>query len=545
LFDCARLQEKPKDRTPAQVLKTKDVREMPIVKNPFLYEDRNWLVLNKPTGLSTHTPRKGDLGLVEWLKLHQDREIHICSRLDKGTSGVLVLALSPEANALAEKIHNQGQARKTYYFISDREPTKGKSWTCRKYLDARPCSTSFELIRGANGYFLFRAVIARGRRHQIRRHAAVSGVPILGDGEHGGTPFPRLCLHCGAVFWPEVTKKLAVEFPRSFEWLLAGRSRTLIEAAVAYERRMGLLETVSDAFRLVHRGELSDIPCAIDLYGQWLCITGFDEKLPSKKLNSSLRPVLDYYKKLFGCKGGLIRTHRADPHHRELFGDVIHWGEPPPETFLIREHDLLFEVALNDTQHAGLFLDQRDSRRRIWQAAHGKRVANLFSFTCSFSAAAVKGGAETVFSIDSAAGCLDRGKNNFDHNDLSKGGRGKFIQEDVRKWLARQRRKKLDNEEDFQTWDLIICDPPVFASTGKGQSFSVEKAWPKMAEDIREILSENAVALFANNHMRGSEEFYTGELKKCFSRVTRLYPPFDFPQQPGTPAHVRIYWCEA
>ena len=97
----------------------------PAVKSPFLYQDRHWLVVDKPTGLSTHTPRHGELGLAEWLRLHHGLEVHICSRLDKGTSGVLVFALNPEASSRAEDIHSRDQARKIYYFISDREPPQG------------------------------------------------------------------------------------------------------------------------------------------------------------------------------------------------------------------------------------------------------------------------------------------------------------------------------------------------------------------------------------------------------------------------------------
>jgi len=515
-----------------------------LVKSPFLYQDRNWLVVNKPTGLSTHTPRVGELGLVEWLRLHHDLEVHVCSRLDKGTSGVLVLALSPEASARAEDIHRTNLARKNYYFISDREAPREENWTCRQKLDDKACSTTFMTLRRGNGFTLFRAEISRGRRHQIRRHAALSGVPILGDEEHGGAPFSRLCLHCGEVVWPEVRETLAAGLPRSFEWLLSGQSPILIEAAVAFERRLGWLQTVSDAFRLIHRGELAALPCAIDLFGSWLCVSGLDEKIPAEKLRADLKPVLDYLGNLFVCQGGMLRTHRIDPHHRELFGDVSYWGEPPPASFLVREHDLVYEIVLNDTQHVGLFLDQRDSRRRLWQAARGKRVANLFSFTCSFSAAAIRGGAETAFSVDAAGGCLERGKRNFAHNNLSEGGRGKFVCEDVRKWLARQKRKKRDNPGSFQAWDLVVCDPPVFASIGKGQSFSLEKAWPDLVEDIRCILADNGAALFANNHRSGSERYYFDELKKHFPRVTRLHPPFDFPERSGSPVHVRIYWCE-
>jgi 23S rRNA G2069 N7-methylase RlmK/C1962 C5-methylase RlmI len=515
------------------------------VRNPFLYQDENWLVANKPTGLSTHAPEEGALGLTEWLKLHHGLRVHICSRLDKGTSGVLLFALNSAASALAEKIHGSHQARKTYDFISDRAPNRGPAWTCRQNLDGKPCSTTFRVLRQGQGLTLFRAVISHGRRHQIRRHAALSGIPILGDSEHGGTSFPRLCLHCSETRWPPIAEKLSAGLPQSFHWLLDGQDRTLIETAVAFERRLGWLLTVSDAFRLVHRGELSELPCAVDLYGPWLCVSTEEGPLGTSALKNTLKPALAYLEKLFRCKGGIIRTHRTDPHHRELFGEVCCWGEPIPPAFWVREHDLFYEAALNDRQHVGLFLDQRDSRRRLCLAAADKRVANLFAFTCSFSATAIHGGAETAFSVDAAAGCLDRGKHNFARNGLAEDGRAKFIREDVRQWLARQKRRKNELGKNFQAWDLIVCDPPVFASTGKGRAFVLEKAWPELVQDVRAILADDGSALFANNHRSGNEEFYAAELRKFFAKVTRLRPPFDFPERPGNPPQVRIFWCEA
>ena len=83
----------------------------------FLYHDKHWLVVNKPSGISTHRAHEGDLGLVEWLSLHHDLEVHVCSRLDKGTSGVLLFALSPEAVAEAQTVHEEERAEKSYFFI--------------------------------------------------------------------------------------------------------------------------------------------------------------------------------------------------------------------------------------------------------------------------------------------------------------------------------------------------------------------------------------------------------------------------------------------
>ncbi len=303
----------------------------------------------------------------------------------------------------------------------------------------------------------------------------------------------------------------------------------------AIERRAGL-EKLTDAYRLVHREEVGAF--SVDRYGDWLLVTGYDESLPSrdllKKIGSGLREI--------PCKGGIVRTNRRDPHNRKLFSDLVSFGDPAPDSFFVTEHGLRYEISLNAAQHPGLFLDQRDSRRRVLKEAEGKRVANLFAFTCSFSVAAVAGGAEVAFSVDLAAGCLERGKRNFEANGLAEGGRGKFIKEDARKWLSRQVRRKEADSGNFPAWDLIICDPPVFAAAPKrGSAFSVEKEWPLLAESIREILAPDGAALFANNHRGGDDGFYFSTLQASFSRVESIPPPPDFPTIANP--HVRTYRC--
>ena len=67
-----------------------------ISKTVLLYCNNKWLVIHKPTGISTHAVNQGALGIAEWMELHHNIKVYICSRLDKGTSGVLVFALTPE-----------------------------------------------------------------------------------------------------------------------------------------------------------------------------------------------------------------------------------------------------------------------------------------------------------------------------------------------------------------------------------------------------------------------------------------------------------------
>ncbi len=506
----------------------------------FFYKDKNWLVVWKPSGISTHSAHEGDLGLVEWLELHHDEHVYTCSRLDKGTSGLLLFARSPELVADAQTIHETEQSRKTYFFLAGQ--SSRTLWSSTKSLDGKSCQTDFEKIQSGSVYCLYKAVIRRGRRHQVRRHAAASGIPLLGDEEYNGENFCRLSLHCSEIDWPGIEQPLKAGIPGWFLSCLNGITPEATALALA-EKRYPFLATISDCCRLIHRGEYSAEDMAIDKFGEWLCVTGFDESLPAKQLLKRLKVLLTPLTVLCDIRGGVVKTNLRDPHKKKLFADLAGWGEKVPESFLVREHDLHFGVRLNDRQHVGLFLDHRDSRKKIALRAKNKRVANLFAFTCSFSIHALAAGAEVVFSVDLAAGCLKRGQESVAINQLAEGANAKFIKEDVRKWLARQLRRKQKDPEAYDLFDLLICDPPVFASAAKGKSFHVEKEWPNLVRHASEILSADGVALFSNNHQAGSEAFYYDTLCANFVKVIRLNPPLDFPQVAGYPSHVRIYWC--
>ncbi len=506
----------------------------------FLYQDNNWLIVNKPSGISTHSAHDGDLGMVEWLRLHHDVKVYTCSRLDKGTSGVLLFGLHQQAVAEAQTIHEQEQSQKNYYFIAGK--TSHSSWDCTKNLDNKPCKTHFSKIREGAVYTLYKAVIHRGRTHQIRRHAAASGIPILGDTQYKGAGFSRLCLHCYELDWPGIKQTVKIDPPDWFKLCLDGISKEAAVLATA-EKRYPFLSAITDCCRLIHRGEFSH-NVAIDKYGDWLCVTGFDESLPAEQLLKQMHPTLSSLAQSCNCLGGVVKTNLRDPHKRKLFADIATWGKPIPESFCVHEHGLQFNVQLNERQHTGLFLDHRDSRRRIAKAAKGKRIANLFAFTCSFSVYTLAAGAQLVVSVDLAAGCLKIGRENIRMNQLLHAGNTKFIKDDVRKWLARQCRKKQSDPAGFDYFDLIICDPPVFASSGKGKRFHVEKEWSALARNVHDILADDGIALFSNNHQSGSASFYSDALKKIFPMVTRINPPLDFPQIAGQPSHVRIYWCK-
>ena len=139
----------------------------------------------------------------------------------------------------------------------------------------------------------------------------------------------------------------------------------------------------------------------------------------------------------------------------------------------VHEGDLSFRANLSDYLDTGLFLDARKKRAIIQNEAAGKRVLNLFAYTCSLSAAAAKGGALQVDSVDLSNTYLEWGKVNFalngfqaalmdgkDYSRLNKTEKYFLIRADVLLFLQHAKRAGVK-------WDLIILDPPSFSNSKK------------------------------------------------------------------------------
>jgi len=134
----------------------------------------------------------------------------------------------------------------------------------------------------------------------------------------------------------------------------------------------------------------------------------------------------------------------------------------------VHEGDLVFRVNLSDYLDTGLFLDARRKRALIRAAATGKRVLNLFAYTCSLSVCAAKGGASQVDSVDLSKTYLEWGRINFAlngleaHNAEALGnyaiGGSNLIRTDVIQFINQAGKSGL-------RWDLVILDPPSFSNS--------------------------------------------------------------------------------
>jgi|GEM_PF-359437 len=542
----------------------------------LLHADDHWYVVNKPTHISTHGAWEGDLALVEWLALHREKSLFVCSRLDKGTSGVLVFARTKEASGEAQRIHEDEASEKRYVFVSrvasSSVAPERSTWVEESPLDGKSARTEFRFLERVGNAAFFEATIKRGRTHQIRIHASRSGVPLLGDTEYGGAPFPRLMLHCAEVHWPRAAMQGATlgatqsapvahhtwtaPLPHSFEVLRADATAATpahLSIACAHDRRLSYPASIASAYRVLHRGE-AELPgvrgeVAIDRYGKFLSVWWYGEPLVAGSQAFVERErALDSICESEGARGAVVREMNRDAHKRGLVGGVSFVGQKPPAEFTVEEHGQEFVVSLTERQHLGLFLDQRDNRRRVFLAAKGARVANLFSYSCSFSVFAAAAECEVVFSVDAAESALALGKRNFEHNHLVASRRGKFVAEDVRAFLDRQMRKA-EREGDKALFDIVVCDPPTFSSTRELGTFHVAEEWEQLARGCESLLKQGGVAYFSTNHRAAEHDAYESTLRAIFHSVTRFSAPMDFPEFDGQASttsvgtHVKLFCC--
>jgi 23S rRNA G2069 N7-methylase RlmK/C1962 C5-methylase RlmI len=509
---------------------------MPQALSGCLFENDDWLVVDKPTGVSTHGAFPGDVALQEWIQLHWDKTTHVCSRLDKGTSGVLIFAKTAAASARAQRVHEALSSQKEYVFLSHARLLESE-FQSNEPLDGALCETRFRFLQAVGNAFLYAATIQRGRMHQIRRHASKAGIPVLGDVDYGGKPAERLFLHCHKTRWPEIEAMLESPLPESF--LVTNLLQRAV--SVALERRGKLLSGICNAFRCVHRGEIP-VDCAIDRYANCLCVWDYESEKSEEEVVNQIAPVAEVICERLKVSGWVLKRSVRNPHTRKLVASQRVFGEAPPPWFDVHEHGFKFRVTLTEAQHVGLFLDQRDNRRFLFKNVLAKRVANLFSYTCSFSVFAAAGEAEVVFSVDVAKKYLDVGVANFELNSLSERRSGKFVAEDVRSWLARQDRKR-DREGEKALFDAIVCDPPTYSSTATQGEFSVAEEWEHLARQCARILRPSGFVLFSNNHRAGERSNYEDVLKRYFARVERRSQPLDFPQMIKEPDHVKLFLC--
>jgi 23S rRNA (cytosine1962-C5)-methyltransferase len=489
-----------------------------------IYEDEHLLVVNKPSGINTHKPdRFAPDGVHEWL-LKRRPGLSIMHRLDKDTSGVLVFGRTQRANQSLARQFESHTIGKEYLLLSSARPSRGK-------FQARTAGTitEFEFVQPHGQFFLVTARPVTGKTHQIRRHAADCGFPILGDTKYGGEPAPRLMLHARAIMFehPQTheTLRLEASVPAAFD--------EIDPVVAAKEFRDALFDEDTDSFRLISGAADESPDVVVDSYAGNLLVQWQTEGV--KQRGATLVDALRER-----CGPRTIYEQLVTKQKRTTPTYV--WGELTPERFAIRECGLTFLVGFREGLSTGIFLDQRENRwRLLTMKLATKTLLNCFSYTCAFSVAAAKAGATTA-SIDLSKNYLAWGQENFRANGLEPAVHS-FLVGDVFEWLRRFEKRQ-------QRWDIIILDPPTFSTTKKGRSFRAARDYQELEELAMRVLAPGGTLLCSTNQRTFAADEFEATLRAAAKRCGRVIAslefetlPFDFRLAEGERSYLKTLWA--
>lgn len=192
---------------------------------------------------------------------------------------------------------------------------------------------------------------------------------------------------------------------------------------------------------------------------------------------------------------------------------------PLPDALNAKRGSLYFSLHLGQQQNTGFFLDMEPGRQWLESRAVGKRVLNLFAYTCAFSVVGVAAGATKVVNVDMSRAALNLGRTNHQINCLPKEA-SEFLAEDILKSWGRIKRRG--------PYDLVILDPPTYQ---KG-SFIAEKDYVKLVRRLPELMPEGGQVLACLNAPELPTDFLVSQFNDACPSATlveRLAPSPDFP----------------
>lgn len=325
----------------------------------------------------------------------------------------------------------------------------------------------------------------------------------------------------------------------------------LVNAAIA--RREALLSALhaegTTCYRVLHGATEGAPGLAVDRYGPVLLVQTWRDPLGDAELDG----IAAAAERALGP--GLVPVW----NHRPRGGAIPYerFAPCPIDAAEGRELGLAYDVR---PRHRGrdplLFLDLRVGRRRVRDASAGRRVLNLFAYTCGVGVAALAGGATRVLNVDFADSALRVGRDNAARNGLSEGF--ETLREDVLPSIrqlaglppgGRRGRRPRFTRLDPEAYDLVVLDPPRWATSAFG---AVD-----LVRDYATLFKPAVLATAPGGHLLATNQVASVDrddwldgLRRTAAKAGRplgdvevLAPEADFPSPDGRPP-LKIAWIE-
>lgn len=180
----------------------------------ILFEDDALIIIDKPAGMPVHGGSHLSAGLIEMLRLMrpQQKTLELVHRIDKGTSGCLMIAKKRSALVALQQMLRENKITKTYLLlVKGRWPSgltkisqplikntlQSGERMVRVSKEGKDSQTLFRVLKYRDGMTLLQATLVTGRTHQIRVHCQHAGFPIVGDEKYGDDDFNKKARQLG------------------------------------------------------------------------------------------------------------------------------------------------------------------------------------------------------------------------------------------------------------------------------------------------------------------------------------------------------------
>ncbi len=273
-----------------------------------------------------------------------------------------------------------------------------------------------------------------------------------------------------------------------------------------------------EAWRLYDR-DIPQYPFAVDVYGGQIHLQEYDTGwlMQPEEYEEWLAEVLEAVAFVTGFAPDTIHLkRRARQKGTQQYEKTGKAGED----FIVHEHGRRFWVNLEKYLDTGLFLDHRNTRRRVGEIAAGKRFLNLFSYTGSFSVYAATGGAVSSETVDLSNTYLDWARRNFALNGIDE-AQHQIVRADVFQYLQTA-------SEAGKQFDLMVMDPPSFSNSKKMLDIlDIQRDHQKLIDGAMTLLASDGLLFFSNN-LRSFELDEALMQKYAVKDVSKQSVPEDF-----------------
>ena len=246
----------------------------------------------------------------------------------------------------------------------------------------------------------------------------------------------------------------------------------------------------TDCYRLLH-GEGDRMPGVVcDVYGAH-AVVRFD----GTGVTAFREPILAALEPVLRARGVTALLLRSGRQEQRSVSAVV--GDAPRGIVWVREHGMRLPADLVTGQKTGMFLDHRESRRRVRELSRGRSVLNLYGYTGGFSVAAGLGGAARVTTVDVAPRAIELAREAWAANGLDASAHEGIVA-DVPAFLA-------GVERDGGKWELVVSDPPSFAPKESAVPAAIE-SYTKLHASCVRLLAPGGllVAASCSTHVRGA-----------------------------------------